>query len=52
MDEETSTKIIDYLTDSKRHWTLVVASKNPKWRKQGSRIILIENGKISSDSKI
>lgn len=52
MDEDTSSKIIDYLTDSKRHWTLVVASKNPKWKKQGTRVIMMEHGKISSDSKM
>ena len=51
--KQTSTKIIDYLTDSKTPLTLVVASKKSKMEKQGSCIIFNrKNGKISSDSKI
>lgn len=49
MDDEASMKIIDFLTDSKNKWTLIVTSKNPYWREKCTRIIEIQEGKISND---
>ncbi|SHF35268.1 ABC-type bacteriocin/lantibiotic exporter, contains an N-terminal double-glycine peptidase domain [Flavobacterium fontis] len=49
MDDDAALKIIDFLTDSKHPWTLIVTSKNPYWKQKCSRIIQITEGKISND---
>jgi predicted ABC-type transport system involved in lysophospholipase L1 biosynthesis ATPase subunit len=49
MDDDAAIKIIDFLTDSKHPWTLIVTSKNPYWKQKCKRIIQITEGKISND---
>lgn len=49
MDDDAAIKIIDFLTDSKHPWTLIVTSKNPYWKQKCQRIIQISEGKISND---
>ncbi|MFN5774504.1 ATP-binding cassette domain-containing protein, partial [Flavobacterium sp.] len=49
MDDDAALKIIDFLTDSKHPWTLIVTSKNPYWKQKCNRIIQITEGKISND---
>ena len=49
MDDDAALKIIDFLTDSKHPWTLIVTSKNPYWKQKCGRIIQITEGKISND---
>ena len=41
-------KIIDYLTDVKRPWALIVVSSKKSWRTQCSETITLEKGEIKS----
>lgn len=52
MDEDATTEIIDFITDSKNKWTLIVASRNDYWKQKCSRKIKMQHGKIIADSKI
>lgn len=52
MDEETSSKIVDFLLSSENDWTVIVASKNDIWKDKCSRMITIEEGKIVNDIKL
>jgi ABC-type bacteriocin/lantibiotic exporter with double-glycine peptidase domain len=38
--------IIDYLTEDRKHWTLVAISNNPEFAKKCDRVIIMEDGKI------
>lgn len=49
-DLAESLRIIDFLTDRKNPWSLVVVSNNPEWIKRCSRIITMKNGKIINES--
>lgn len=51
MDEEASKEIIDFLTNSSNHWTVIVSSKNNYWEQKCSRKITLKNGKIIADLK-
>jgi ABC-type bacteriocin/lantibiotic exporter with double-glycine peptidase domain len=51
VDDEAARKIIDFLTDSKNKWTLIVSSKNDYWRQKCSRKIIMKEGKIIADTK-
>jgi ABC-type bacteriocin/lantibiotic exporter with double-glycine peptidase domain len=44
-------KIINYLTDIKRPWALIVVSSKKSWKKQCTQIITLEQGKIKSINK-
>jgi ABC-type bacteriocin/lantibiotic exporter with double-glycine peptidase domain len=44
-------KIINYLTDIKRPWALIVVSSKKSWKKQCTQIITLEKGKIKSINK-
>jgi ABC-type bacteriocin/lantibiotic exporter with double-glycine peptidase domain len=52
MDDEATKEIIDFITDSKNKWTLLISSKNEYWKQKCDRKIKMENGKIIADSKI
>lgn len=52
MDEDATKDVIDFITDSKNKWTLIVSSKNSYWKQKCSRKIKMESGKIIADSKI
>lgn len=43
---EETTRIINYLTDSARPWSLVVVSANKQWESACSAILHLSNGKI------
>ena len=45
--EETN-RIISYLTDSKRPWSLIVASNKENWQTKCSKTITLQNGEIKS----
>ncbi|WP_298880021.1 ATP-binding cassette domain-containing protein [uncultured Polaribacter sp.] len=45
---EETLKIIDYLTDAKRPWALIVVSSKKSWRTQCTQTITLEKGKIKS----
>lgn len=51
MDEDAAREIIDFLTDPKNNWTLIVSSKNSYWEQKCTRKITMKEGKIISDSK-
>lgn len=46
MDEKTANEIIEYLTDSKHNWTLIVTSKNKNWAKKINRELVLQNGSL------
>jgi len=52
MDENTSTKIIDFLLSPENKWTLIVASKNSCWKTKSSRMIAVDGGEITNDIKL
>lgn len=52
MDEEAAKEIIDFITDSKHQWTVIVSSKNDYWKQKCTRNIIMNEGKISYDSKV
>ncbi len=52
MDEEAAKEIIDFITDSKHQWTVIVSSKNEYWKQKCNRNIIMTEGKISYDSKV
>lgn len=52
MDEDATKEIIDFITDSKNKWTLIVASRNDYWKQKCNRKIKMKDGKIIADSKI
>ena len=45
--EETN-RIIDYLTDISKPWSLIVVSSKKSWKIKCNKIITLENGKIKS----
>lgn len=45
---EETIKIIDYLTDVKRPWSLIVVSSKKSWRTKCNQIITLEKGEIKS----
>lgn len=45
---EETIKIIDYLTDIKRPWSLIVVSSKKSWRTKCNQIITLEKGEIKS----
>ncbi len=51
MDEEATKEIIDFLTDNKNEWTLIVSAKNDYWKQKCSRKITMKEGKIIADTK-
>lgn len=51
IDEKTANEIIDFITEPKHNWTLIVSSKNPYWKTKCEREIRMKNGTIIEDSK-
>ena len=51
MDEEATKEIIDFITDSKHKWTIIVSSKNNYWAQKCTRRITMSEGKITADRK-
>lgn len=51
MDEDAAKEIIDFITNEKHKWTVIVASKNEYWKQKCNRNIIMNEGKISYDSK-
>ena len=45
---EETTKIINYLTDAKRPWALIVVSSKKSWKTQCNQTITLEKGEIKS----
>jgi ABC-type bacteriocin/lantibiotic exporter with double-glycine peptidase domain len=51
MDEKIAKEIIDFITNEKNKWTVIVSSKNPYWKSKCNRIIKMQNGEIILDKK-
>ena len=51
MDKEAMKEIIDFITDEKNKWTVIVSSKNDYWKQKCNRKITMQNGKIIADTK-
>lgn len=51
MDETTSKQIIDYLTDTKHNWTLIVSSKNKHWTKRITKELVMHDGTLLKELK-
>jgi ABC-type bacteriocin/lantibiotic exporter with double-glycine peptidase domain len=51
MDEEATKEIIDFITDAKNKWTVIVSSKNEYWKEKCNRKIKMKDGKIIADTK-
>lgn len=51
MDEKIANEIIDFITDDKHKWTIIVSSKNPYWKTKCTRSITMQNGAIQLDIK-
>ncbi len=51
MDELTANKIIDFITNPKYHWTVIVVCKNPYWSQKCSRKITLSQGQIIADEQ-
>jgi ABC-type bacteriocin/lantibiotic exporter with double-glycine peptidase domain len=51
MDEKIANEIIDFITDEKHKWTIIVSSKNPYWKTKCTRSITMQNGAIQLDIK-
>ncbi|RDY59518.1 peptidase domain-containing ABC transporter [Flagellimonas nanhaiensis] len=47
--EIESERIMNFLTDSKNGWALVIVSANPKWIEHCGRIITVEKGKLVNE---
>ncbi|MEY4835333.1 MAG: hypothetical protein RI980_1448 [Bacteroidota bacterium] len=50
-DSETAKKIIDFLLHNDQKWTIIAVSKNEYFKEKCSRIITLNEGKISKDFK-
>jgi len=51
MDEEATKEIIDFITDEKNKWIVIVSSKNEYWKQKCTRKIKMKDGKIFADTK-
>jgi ABC-type bacteriocin/lantibiotic exporter with double-glycine peptidase domain len=45
---DETTRIIDYLTDYSKPWSLIVVSSKKSWKMKCNKIITLQNGKIKS----
>lgn len=50
MDNETAQEIIDFIQSPENKWTVIVASKNERWRQKSTREITLQNGNILLDN--
>ena len=51
MDEEATKEIIDFITNAKNKWTIIVSSKNEYWKQKCTRKIKMKDGQIIADKK-
>ncbi|GAA4049963.1 peptidase domain-containing ABC transporter [Flavobacterium chungnamense] len=51
MDEKATKEIINFITDAKNKWTVIVSSKNEYWKQKCNRKIKMKDGKIIADTK-
>jgi len=51
MDEDVANQIIDFILSPENKWTVIVSSKNERWKSNCSRVITLDNGKIIAEIK-
>ena len=51
MDEDVANQIIDFILSPENKWTVIVSSKNERWKSSCSRVITLDNGKIIAEIK-
>jgi ABC-type bacteriocin/lantibiotic exporter with double-glycine peptidase domain len=51
MDEDVANQIIDFILSPENKWTVIVSSKNERWKSSCSRVITLDNGKIIGEIK-
>ncbi|WP_162127175.1 peptidase domain-containing ABC transporter [Flavobacterium phycosphaerae] len=51
MDDDAANEIIDFITSDENKWTVIVSSKKEYWRQKCTRIITMQEGKISNEIK-
>ncbi len=51
MDDLAAKEIIDFITNEKNKWIVIVSSKNPYWKTKCNRQITMKNGEIILDKK-
>ncbi|AWA30324.1 ABC transporter ATP-binding protein/permease [Flavobacterium magnum] len=51
MDDGAARDIIDFITDARHPWTVMVSSRNPYWEAHSSRVITMQQGQIVEDKK-
>jgi ABC-type bacteriocin/lantibiotic exporter with double-glycine peptidase domain len=51
MDEEVANEVIDFIMSDQHKWTVIVSSKNERWKSKCSRHITMAEGKIVTDLK-
>lgn len=51
MDVKAANEIIDFITNEKNKWTVIVSSQNPHWLTKCTREITMQKGTILSDTK-
>jgi ABC-type bacteriocin/lantibiotic exporter with double-glycine peptidase domain len=44
--------IIDYLTEERKHWTLIGISNNPKFAEKCDRVIILDDGEIIENAPL
>ncbi|MEM9990996.1 MAG: ATP-binding cassette domain-containing protein, partial [Bacteroidota bacterium] len=49
IEQKEKKKIIDFLTDKDKKWTLVAVSSNPELARQCDRVIVLKDGKIVAE---
>lgn len=49
MDEEVANEVIDFIMSEVHQWTVVVSSKNERWKTKCTRNIILQNGKVVTD---
>ncbi|SDB65408.1 ABC-type bacteriocin/lantibiotic exporter, contains an N-terminal double-glycine peptidase domain [Flavobacteriaceae bacterium MAR_2010_188] len=49
-EPEDAENIIEYLTSNHQPWSIIVASRNPLWRKRVTRVLTLDNGNLISNS--
>ncbi len=49
MDEEVANEVIDFIMSDVHQWTVVVSSKNERWKIKCTRNIILQNGKVVTD---
>jgi ABC-type bacteriocin/lantibiotic exporter with double-glycine peptidase domain len=50
MDEKAAMEIIDFITEAKNKWTVIVSSKNEYWKQKCNRVIAMKDGEIILDN--